>query len=169
MRQMSAGFTAGDARVDTSATADGLESQNRRRAVLAAVDRQIDETVGALPDVSNATHALHQGFDVAHATPFQRQTNQLLTRHAAREQVPLPLRKTIAGVDEQPGGSDGRDPGMNRLLHSLTMGTAVNRGSRAVVHAKTDHRPAVILAGLEDVDFVAALGSVLGDEHVSGL
>src|SRR5688500_15157168 len=58
---------------------------------------------------------------------------------------------------------------MNRLLHSLTMGTAVNRGSRAIVHAKAEHRPAVILAGLEDVDFVTALGSVLGDEHVSGL
>ncbi len=50
---------------------------------------------------------------------------------------------------------------MQRLLHAVLAGDAGADLAAAVVLAIGDHRPAVVLAGLDAVDFVAALGTVL--------
>src|SRR5712691_1022809 len=86
--------------------------------------------------------------------------HQQLGRQRADEQVAAPGREQVAGVESHSGRRDRRHPIPDRLLHAFLLCALVNLGA-AVVDAEADHRPAVVLAGLQDVDLVAAARSVL--------
>ena len=47
------------------------------------------------------------------------------------------------------------------LLHAVHERPRVDPGTRPVVHAVTDHGPSVVAAGLDQVEFIPALGAVL--------
>src|SRR4029453_11570218 len=86
----------------------------------------------------------------------------------------LPLWKALAGVDDDAGRGNRRVPEEKRLLHpwSTRLGKRRARPARAfaaVRPAVRDHRPAVVLAGLNDVDFVAAKRSILRVPDLAGL
>jgi EAL domain-containing protein (putative c-di-GMP-specific phosphodiesterase class I) len=80
----------------------------------------------------------------------------------AHHQRALPVRTIAAAADPgQSGRCNRRHPVVQRLLHAVLAGDAGADLAAAVVLAIGDHRPAVVLAGLDAVDFVAALGTVL--------
>ena len=58
---------------------------------------------------------------------------------------------------------------MHRRFHALAARPGVDGGPAAVVHAVADHRPAVVQAGPDEVELVAALRSVLVGPQVAGL
>ena len=78
----------------------------------------------------------------------------------ADEQVAAPGRKKVARVERHAGRRDRRHPIFDRLLHAGLMGALVNLGA-AVIDAVADHRPAVVLSRLRNVDFVTAARPVL--------
>jgi hypothetical protein len=101
--------------------------------------------------------------------PVERQTRQSLADHPAYEEIAAPLRKAIASVDHHARDADGRHPHSHRLLHSLPMRAAVDGETGRVVHAESNHRPSVVPARLNEIEFVASLGSVLVGPHIAGL
>ena len=92
---------------------------------------------------------------------IEREPGQLLTGQTTGKDVPPPLGEAVAGVQHQPRDGDGRHPHVVRVLHSLGGRAGVNRGATAVVHAVTDHGPAVVPAGLNPVQLVTTLRTVL--------
>ena len=74
--------------------------------------------------------------------------HDLLADHAADEEVAVPHRELVAGVDHQARDADRRHPHLRRLLHALAVRAGVNREAGGVVHAEADHRPSVIDLGL---------------------
>ena len=94
-------------------------------------------------------------------------------RHAAGhqragEQVALPLGEGVAGVEHEPGRSDGRQPEDRRFLHPFGP-EALGYAHAVVVAAVGDHGPAVVLAGFDRVQLVAALRGVLRGPGLVGL
>src|SRR5262249_14962869 len=74
--------------------------------------------------------------------------------HPANEHASFPGGKLVAGVERHAGYCDGWDPVHERRLHSFLPG--IFRNARTEIKAAVaDHRPAVILSSLKDVDFVA--------------
>ena len=84
----------------------------------------------------------------------------------ADEQIALPVREQVALIEGHAGGRDHRRPLDDRLLHAGLVGALVDTRAR-IIDAVTDHRPAVILAGLRDVDLVAAARAVLVHPHLA--
>ena len=85
----------------------------------------------------------------------------------ADEDVALPRREQVAGVDGEAGGGDGGQPHHDRRL--VAVAGRVRRDPRAGIEAPEAHqRPAVVAAGLEDVELVAAVGAVLVLPDVPG-
>ena len=98
-----------------------------------------------------------------HAVAVQFQPYQRLRRQRAQEQVALPARQRIAGVEGHAAESRRFRPHVVRLLHAGRRRT-LRSGHRttAVVDAVRDDRPAVVETGLRDVQFITAHGPVLG-------
>src|SRR5262245_3100843 len=71
-----------------------------------------------------------------------------------------PRRKQLAAVERHAGRSDRRHPILDRLLHAGLFAAPVDFRA-AVIDAVADHRPAVVLAGLRNVDLIAAARTVL--------
>ena len=81
--------------------------------------------------------------------------DQCLCPTARRERVALPLREQVARVDDQPAGRDRRIPADLRRLEAVAW--PVVRDVHAVVIAAVRHvRPAIVAAGQDEVDLVAA-------------
>ena len=97
------------------------------------------------------------------------EAHELLSHHAGHEEVAAPLRELVAGVDHQARNADRRHPELPRLLHPFAMRAGVDREARVVVHAKADHRPAIIQSRANEVQLVAALRAVLVRPHLTGL
>ena len=58
---------------------------------------------------------------------------------------------------------------LHRLLHALPMRARVDGQTGRVVHAESDHRPAIVLARLDAIQLVAALRPVLVGPQIAGL
>ena len=98
----------------------------------------------------------------------ERQPVEHHAAQAADEDAVLPLRKQVAGVESEAGGRDHRIPVIDRLLHALLVGDAFADRRARIVDAVHDHRPAVVLALLDDVELVAAARTVLGFPQAAG-
>ena len=81
-------------------------------------------------------------------------------RKAADEQIAFPLREQVARIERHARGRDHRRPLDDRLLHAGLLRAFVDARA-AIIDAVADHRPAVILSGLRNVDLVAAARAVL--------
>src|SRR6185369_11628586 len=88
--------------------------------------------------------------------------------HAADEDVALPRRKAITGVNGHAGHGDLRKPRDERRLHPLTCRMLGDARTR-VVATETHDWPSVIASGQDDVDFVAAIGTVFVVPQLSRL
>src|ERR1700688_1979334 len=85
--------------------------------------------------------------------------SDLASAHRTDKNVALPLRKTIAGINGHSSDGNGGDPHHDRRLQ--TFPRRVLRNARAgVVAPKADDGPAVIAAGKNDVDLIAAVGAI---------
>ena len=73
----------------------------------------------------------------------------------------LPLREQVAPVEGQGRRRDHRIPVVARLLHAGLLDDRVADLRAGVVDAVHDHRPAVVLALLDDVQLVTAARAVL--------
>ena len=93
-------------------------------------------------------------------SPSSVEPRQHLAFERADEQAALPAREQVAGVERHAGGRDRRRPVLHRLLHA-GLRACRRRSAAAIIDAVADHRPAVVLARLDDVDLVAALRAVL--------
>ena len=86
----------------------------------------------------------------------------------AYEQVATPARKTVARVEHQTGGAYRRNPDefwLHEIFTPRTLGNAL-----ATVFARVGHlRPAVVLAGADDIDLVPSLWGMLAGPELSGL
>src|SRR5260221_13931288 len=80
--------------------------------------------------------------------------------HAASENVPLPLWETIASIEGQPRRRDCRHPEHQRRLHSFLPRPVVHARAK-IETAEADDRPPIVLAGLEDVDLLPAVRTLL--------
>src|SRR5438128_9090896 len=93
----------------------------------------------------------------------------------ADKNVALQPQKLVPRVNDHAPRHDVRIPEQERLLHAgragfrqLRPGAALYEISR-VRPAVRDHGPAVVLPGLDDVDLVAALRTVLRIPKLAGL
>ena len=87
----------------------------------------------------------------------------------ARRRTGCPSRPgTGRRVERHAGRRDRRHPVLDRLLHAGLVRALVDLGA-AIVDAVADHRPAVVLAGLRNVDLVAAARAVLVLPQFAGL
>src|SRR5690606_10674890 len=79
--------------------------------------------------------------------------------HAAQradEQAALPFGELVARIEREARRRDLRHPEHPRLLHAFAVPRLVRHERARVVAARRDERPAVVRAGLDDVDLVAA-------------
>src|SRR5439155_14539546 len=79
--------------------------------------------------------------------------------HSADKDIVFPVGKFVASVEGHAGNGNRRDPEYERRLHSLLPWFL--RHTRPEIEAsKTDDGPSIVLAGLQDVDLVAAVRAV---------
>ena len=100
-------------------------------------------------------------------SPSSVSRTRICVASAADEQVALPCREQVALIERHAGGRDRRRPVLDRLLHAGLRRALVDLRA-AVVDAVADHRPAVVLALLDDVDLVAAARAVLVRPQLAG-
>src|SRR5262244_406684 len=126
-----------------------------------AVGGEPQRAVRPVANIANAfAQPLQQTLLLAHLVPVDFEPHQKLAGQRADEQVAAPGRQQTAGVERHPGRRDRGHPVLERLLHALLVRALVDFGA-VVVDAVADHRPAVILALLDDVDLVAAARPML--------
>ena len=93
-------------------------------------------------------------------------TRDFAFAQAADEEVVFPIGITVAGIEVQAGHGDGGDPVNDGRLHTFFI--RIEGDARAGVDASVaDDGPAVVLAGSEDVHFVAAVGPVLAGPNLA--
>src|SRR5688572_5222917 len=143
----------------------GLDAQNRAGVL---VGQEVQQLVRALPHVADALTQIHEQHLTAQLFPVVVEANALeMSRardlahaHAADERVALPIRELVARVDREARGCDRRHPVDDRILESFARKPF--RLPRAGIRAaRADERPAVVHAGLQYVDLVAAVRALL--------
>ena len=94
-------------------------------------------------------------------------TGNLAGAQRPDKDIALPLRQLVARVERHPRHGDRRHPEHDWHFEALvSRGLAVLPRSR--IRAAVAHdRPAVVRAGLQDVDLVAAVGAVLVLPHLA--
>src|SRR5581483_7415560 len=128
---------------------------------IAVVGQQPERAVRALPHVADAlAEALQQALFLGDLLAFDLEANENLRPQRADEQIAFPRRETIAGVERHAGGRDRGHPVPERLLHPGLRRRLVDLRA-VIVDAIADHRPAVVLALLDEVDLIAAARAVL--------
>src|SRR5204862_3523422 len=81
--------------------------------------------------------------------------DERLARKCADERVALPLRKQVAGIDEQRARADRRVPPDLGGLETVA-GPVIGNVAAVVIAAVRGLRPAVIAAGQDEVHLIAA-------------
>src|SRR5207302_4875222 len=99
---------------------------------------------------------------------LQLEPHQNLPGERADEQAAAPGRKQVTCIERHAGWRDRRYPVFDRLLHAGFLRALVDLGA-VVVDAIADHGPAVVLAGLRNVDLVAAARAMLVLPELAGL
>src|SRR5688572_6499821 len=140
----------------------------QQRAV-ALVGDHVEQPVRALPDVADApAFVLEQRLAaglfhraVEHDALDAPRTRNLAVAHTTDEEIALPLGESLARIEGHARRRDRRHEVDDRRGHALGLKAAglIRPGVGA---AETDERPAVVAAGLDDVDFVAAVRAHLG-------
>jgi hypothetical protein len=87
--------------------------------------------------------------------------DQGLGEQAADQEVVPPAPEHVAVIDGQAGGRHRLREDVDRRDHVLIGEADADRRTR-IVRPAGDERPAVILAGYDQVDLVAALGTMIG-------
>src|SRR5690606_11107010 len=147
---------------------DRLQSDHGRQPARPVVDGKVDVAVGALAHITYPPNTTQQGFLRYYSLPVHGEARELLTGQPAYAHVPAPGRELVAAVDHEPRRRDGRHPVVHRLLRPLLRRAPVD-DRYAVLDAVTDHRPAVVEAGPDQVQLVPALRAVLVQPQVPGL
>jgi hypothetical protein len=83
----------------------------------------------------------------------------LASAHGADKDIALPVWETIASIDDHSRDGDGWYPHHDRRFHAFPRRVLRNARPR-VITAKANYGPAVIAAGENDVDLIAAVGAV---------
>src|SRR6476620_6802894 len=137
------------------------------------VSQCVDVSIRTLPDVTEALMQIVQNPLPANVFELVVQYNALKVTKTAdfaiacatNEQIVLPSRKLIAGVKHDSRGSNGRHPNDLGNFHAFF----IRKNARAVIlAAETNHRPAVVGAGFDQVHFIAAIGPVFSVENRAG-
>src|SRR6202034_602955 len=92
----------------------------------------------------------------------------LARAHRTHEDVVLPVRKTVAGINGHSSHGDGWYPHYQRRLHAFPR-RALRNPWAGVVAPKADHRPTVVAAGKNDVDLIATVGAIFVVPQSAGL
>src|SRR5215468_6880238 len=133
-----------------------------------AVGGEPQRAVGPVANIANAfAQPLQEALLLDHLVAVELEPRQELADQRADEEAAAPGRQQIAGMERHPGRSDRGHPVLERLLHALLVRALVDPGA-AVVDAVADHRPAVILALLDEIDLVAAARPMLVLPQLSG-
>src|SRR5579871_189720 len=140
-------------------------AQNR---AIVLVGQQVKVTIGALADLANALlEFAEQGFTAQFFGPCIEDNalqvtgaGDLAHAHRTHENVTLPVGKTVAGINGHAGNGDGGNPYHDGRFEAFPRGVFGNARS-GVIASKADGRPAVIAAGEDDVDLIAAVGAIL--------
>src|SRR5580704_2351710 len=85
----------------------------------------------------------------------------MVLAHGANEEATPPGCKLRPGVDDHPAGGNSRSPNPNRLLHAFMRCDTHADGSAGILPTIRDHRPAVVCAAMNQVEFVAAQRTML--------
>src|SRR5262245_42693250 len=152
-----------------------LHRLNPKNSARLLVGEQIQQSVGALPDIA---YALPQ-FD---KQGFPSQFLQLLIKEdafevagprnlagsqCADEDIAFPFGETIPGIERHPGDGNRRHPEHDGgLVAGMTRTIVLPRPS--VLASIADDRPAVIRTRFEDVDFITAVRSIFVEPHLAG-
>src|SRR5690606_19340456 len=158
--------------------------QGGRPARPAALFRRLDAENGALvlvgDDIEQPVRPLTHVADTLAQIVQQHLAAQLLellveqdalelarARHLALAQpadepVALPVRQRAAGIEAEARYGDGGRPVDDRRLEPLVRRAVSRLPGAGIGAAQADHRPAVIGAGLQDIQLVAAVRTVLG-------
>jgi len=99
---------------------------------------------------------------------LQRQPVQVCEAQRRHQQIPPPAREGISRGEGDARGCDRRHVVVDRLLEAVPVGADADLPSPVLLPVRDD-RPAVVAPGAQDVDLVAALGTVLGFPHLAGL
>src|SRR6202030_2044642 len=85
--------------------------------------------------------------------------SDLSSAHRTDKNVALPLRKTVAGINGHSSDGDGGYPHHDRRLQTFPR-RVLGNARPSVVAPKADDGPAVIAAGKDDVDLIAAVRAI---------
>jgi hypothetical protein len=98
---------------------------------------------------------------------FDSDAAKFLGGEGSEEQTVFPCREAAAGAEGDGASGDGRHPIGDGLIHVGLRGVSGD-GSSVVIHAVGDDGPAIVVAGFDDVEFVAAAWNVLGFPEFAG-
>lgn len=111
---------------------------------------------------------LQQAFFADDELVADDEAGQVLAGQRGDEEVVFPFRNETSRVEVHPARRDGWIPIVARLFGALELGpSAVDRGA-IVVGSVGDQWPSVIEAGLDQIDLVAALRTVLPVPQLPG-
>src|SRR5262249_41017701 len=85
----------------------------------------------------------------------QRQTENRLAGQATDQHAGPPLREEVAAIEDEAGRCDDWIPVISRLLEPLLLDDGVADLRAGIVDAVHDHRPAVVLALLDQIQLIA--------------
>src|SRR5687768_1376263 len=126
-----------------------------RHALTGQLQRDVEETVRPDHDVVHSTELVDDLLLLRHLSVAHFEPAKLLAGKTADEEVVLPSRVLVAGVENDAARRDLRSVVNDWLLHSLPRAPG-----HALIDPHRDDPPAVVVSGLNDVDLVSALRPV---------
>src|SRR5215475_15567111 len=146
---------------DTKALSAGRQEflsagRQAQDAAIGVIRKQPQGAIGSLPHVADALAQIRQQCLLAdHVLILEHKAVQRLAGEGANEQVAPPFREELPRVERRTRGSNRGVPIIDRLFHASLMRALAD--PRVIIVATVgDDRPAVIVAGVRDVDLIAA-------------
>ena len=152
---------------DQHAVTQLLRGVDTKQRAVGFVGKQVEQAVGPLPDVADAVVEVAEYTFAVEFFPLVVEidalqvagTRDFAFAHAADEQIVFPAGIAVAGIEVQAGDGYGGHPVDHGRLHTFFI--RIDGHARAGVDSPVaDDGPAVVLAGSEYVDFVAAVGPI---------
>ena len=142
----------------------GLIGGHKAREPVRGIEREVEQAVGTGDDFAHAAQFSEEHFLMRDAVAVGLEAAELLTAEAGDEQAVSPTGKTVARVKFDARRSDrGRPEGEGRI-HVGARGCVLPPS----IGTARDNGPAVVVAGVDHVDLVAASRAVLGGPEASG-
>src|SRR5688572_7740704 len=133
-------------------------------------DGDVDRAVRRLAYIADAYVERHE----QRLAPFglrrrliERHALHLLSAQRANEEVPLPLRKAIPGVDQDARGADRRHPEHHGHLHAWAPPRLIRHVIRVIDLSERDQWPPVVAARDQPIQLVTAHRADLGGPHLA--